>query len=67
MEKSKFLSLPGLEFLSLGRKARSQSLYRLSYHGRDVAHYNEGKVLVTKSVVSGRYSLFGDPSFELPN
>jgi hypothetical protein len=32
LEKRKFLTLPGLEFLPLGRPASSQSLYRLSYH-----------------------------------
>jgi hypothetical protein len=29
VEKRKFLTLPGLELRSLGRPARSQSLYRL--------------------------------------
>jgi hypothetical protein len=33
LEKRKFLSLPGLELRSLGRPARSQSLYRLRYPG----------------------------------
>jgi hypothetical protein len=33
MEKRKFFTLPGLEFRRLGRPARSQSLYRLSYPG----------------------------------
>jgi hypothetical protein len=33
VEKRKFLTLPGLEFRSLGRPARSQSLYRLPYPG----------------------------------
>jgi hypothetical protein len=31
VEKRKFLTLPGLELRPLGRPARSQSLYRLSY------------------------------------
>jgi hypothetical protein len=31
VEKIKFLTLPGLELRTLGRPARSQSLYRLSY------------------------------------
>jgi hypothetical protein len=37
VEKRKFLTLPGLELPpdSLGRPARSQSLYRLRYPGRD--------------------------------
>jgi hypothetical protein len=33
MEKRKFLTLPGLELRPLGRPARTQSLYRLSYPG----------------------------------
>jgi hypothetical protein len=33
LEKRKFLILPGLELRPLGRPARSQSLYRLRYHG----------------------------------
>jgi hypothetical protein len=33
VEKRKFLTLLGLELQSLGRPARSQSLYRLSYPG----------------------------------
>jgi hypothetical protein len=33
LEKRKFLSLPRLVFRPLGRRARSQSLYRLSYPG----------------------------------
>jgi hypothetical protein len=33
VEKRKFLTLPGLEFLSFGRPASSQSLYRLRYAG----------------------------------
>jgi hypothetical protein len=32
-EKTKVLTLPGLELRPLGRLARSQSLYRLLYHG----------------------------------
>jgi hypothetical protein len=31
--KGKFLNLPGLELQPLGRRARSQSLYRLRYPG----------------------------------
>jgi hypothetical protein len=31
IEKWKFLTLPGLELRTLGRPARSQSLYRLRY------------------------------------
>jgi hypothetical protein len=33
LEKRKFLTLPGLELRSLGRPARSQSLYQLGYPG----------------------------------
>jgi hypothetical protein len=33
MEMRKFLPSPGLELQSLGRPARSQSLYRLRYPG----------------------------------
>jgi hypothetical protein len=33
LEKRKFLTLPRLELRPLGRPARSQSLYRLSYSG----------------------------------
>jgi hypothetical protein len=33
LEKRKFLTLPGLKLRSLGRPARSQSLYRLCYPG----------------------------------
>jgi hypothetical protein len=33
VEKRKFLTIPGLELLPLGRPARSQSLYRLRYPG----------------------------------
>jgi hypothetical protein len=33
VENRKFLTLSGLEFRSLGRPARSQSLYRLRYPG----------------------------------
>jgi hypothetical protein len=32
LEKRKFFTLPGLELRSLGREARSQSLYRLRYN-----------------------------------
>jgi hypothetical protein len=33
VEKRKFFTLPGLELKLLGRRARSQSLYRLGYPG----------------------------------
>jgi hypothetical protein len=35
VEKRKFLNLPGLELRLLGRLARSQSLYRLSYPSKE--------------------------------
>jgi hypothetical protein len=38
--KKNFLTLPGLEFRPLGRPARSQSLYRLSYPGSEIIHDN---------------------------
>jgi hypothetical protein len=38
-EKRKFLILPGLELLPLGRPARSQSLYRLRYTGSNHNQY----------------------------
>jgi hypothetical protein len=34
LEKAEFLTLPGLEIRPLSRPARSQSLYRLRYHGK---------------------------------
>jgi hypothetical protein len=37
VEKRKILLLPGLELLSLGCPTRSQSLYWLSYPGKQVA------------------------------
>jgi hypothetical protein len=33
VDEKKFLTLPGLELRTLGRPARSQSLYRLRYPG----------------------------------
>jgi hypothetical protein len=38
-EKGKFLPPPGLELRLLGRPARSQSLYPLSYPGSDLGTY----------------------------
>jgi hypothetical protein len=35
LEKSKFLTLPGIELRLLGRPAHSQSLYRLRYPGSE--------------------------------
>jgi hypothetical protein len=35
LEKRKFLTLPGLELRPLSRPADSQSLYRLSFRGKD--------------------------------
>jgi hypothetical protein len=40
VEKSKFLTLPGLELRPLGRPARIQSLYRLHYPGYLVFTYH---------------------------
>jgi hypothetical protein len=36
-EKREFLLLPGIELRPLGRPVRSQSLYRLRYHGSSVS------------------------------
>jgi hypothetical protein len=41
VEKEKFFTLPGLELGPLGRPARSQSLYRLSYPGSFLADINK--------------------------
>jgi hypothetical protein len=41
VEKRKFLILPGLELRPLGRPARSQSLYRLRYPGK-----NEKRIVI---------------------
>jgi hypothetical protein len=38
VENRKFVILPGLELRPLGRSARSQSLYRLSYPGSYLAN-----------------------------
>jgi hypothetical protein len=38
VEKRNFLTLSGLELRPLGRPARSQSLYRLSYPGSGTTH-----------------------------
>jgi hypothetical protein len=45
LEKRKFLTLPGHELRPLGRPARSQSLYRLSYHFNRVPLENESNAL----------------------
>jgi hypothetical protein len=43
VEKRKFLTLPGLKLLPLGRPARSQSLYRLlNYLCMDLKRGNRG-------------------------
>jgi hypothetical protein len=49
-EDRKFLTLPGLELLPLGRPVSSQSLYRLSYPGSSerlstILHRNRGYLL----------------------
>jgi hypothetical protein len=56
VEKRYFLTLPGLELRPLGRAARSQSLYRLSYPGswvRRIARRN-GKVVAAALCERGR-------------
>jgi hypothetical protein len=40
VEKRNYLTLPRLELRTLGRPARSQSLYRLRYPGFDIATAN---------------------------
>jgi hypothetical protein len=45
LEKSKFLTPPGLELRSLSRPARSQSLYRLRYPGSKCKKRNAADVL----------------------
>jgi hypothetical protein len=39
LEKRTFLTLQGLELQTLGRPARSQSLYRLRYSGSPVSRW----------------------------
>jgi hypothetical protein len=43
VKKTKFLTIPGLELRILGRVARSQSLYRLSYRGSPSHIVHKGK------------------------
>jgi hypothetical protein len=61
MEKWKFLTPPGLELRPLGRPARSQSLYRLSYRGSIILRYEglnivDGPRLISRLGVA--HSLF---------
>jgi hypothetical protein len=50
VEKRKFLTLPGLQLRSLGRPARSQSLYRLRYPG-SLRIYNTSLKNVAKQIL----------------
>jgi hypothetical protein len=52
VEERKFLTLPGLELRPLGRPARIQSLYRLSYRGSYRVRLSEIKGKVTVFVRS---------------
>jgi hypothetical protein len=59
VEKRKFLTLPGLELLPLGRPARSQSLYRLlfanyQYYVKENYTYGKGKFAFV-TVPAGRF------------
>jgi hypothetical protein len=64
VKKRKFLTLLGLELRSLGRSARSQSLYRLRYPGplasglflrkREDKHDNKQRGSGTSYIVRGR-------------
>jgi hypothetical protein len=49
LEKRKFFTLPGLELRSLGRPARSQSLYRLHYPG---SRYSANSLKKLPSLIS---------------
>jgi hypothetical protein len=55
VEKRKFLTPPGLKLRSLGRLARSQSLYRLRYSGslweRNIFIYNFNHIIWKKKVI----------------
>jgi hypothetical protein len=54
VEKRKFLTLPGLELQLLGRPARSQSLYRLSYPGQEFSlHVVEDNIKMDFRVCTG--------------
>jgi hypothetical protein len=44
VEKRKFFTLPGLELRPLCRPARSQSLYRLRYHGYVPGEYENSSI-----------------------
>jgi hypothetical protein len=50
VDDRKFLTLPGLEHRPLGRAARSQSLYRLSYPGSYLPGWTEKNYEKSESV-----------------
>jgi hypothetical protein len=53
LEERKFLILPGLEFRPLGRAARNQSLYRLSYPGSSVGNSTAERLRALSSEMPG--------------
>jgi hypothetical protein len=57
VEKRKFLKLPGLELRHLGRPARSQSLYRLSYPGSRLPYNNVIKLLAERESSNSAFLL----------
>jgi hypothetical protein len=72
VERRKFLTLPGLELRSLGRPARSQSLYRLRYPVSLCVSILQLKIMWNKLFVFTRHRgesvsldcipLFGEPN-----
>jgi hypothetical protein len=46
VEELKFLILPGIKLLPLGRPSRGQSLYRLRYHGSQEKNRNLNKYYI---------------------
>jgi hypothetical protein len=57
LEKTKFLTLPGLELRPLGRPARSQSLYRLRYPGSRVNYVHMNLYRTLLDICFACYSL----------
>jgi hypothetical protein len=69
LEKRTFLTIPGLKLRPLGRPARSQSLYRLSYPGSCLNMSRNKKSLYKTRNISGKLVLGDDvprcPLFEV--
>jgi hypothetical protein len=55
VEKRKFLTLPRLELRPLGRPARNQSLYRLSYPGSKNRNISWTKVNILKPLLLKKF------------